>query len=100
MKLIYLLLVLAPLAQAQQKTPSQAVQNQGSALQAACIKKITPTLKRAERIRDIGSAKGKVEQDIMFAISQNGGKTRAIACQVQKNGTLKLVEKGNIPPKG
>ena len=97
MKLILILLLVAPLAHALPKP--QAVQNQGSALQAACIKKIQPTLKGTERIRDIGSAKGSVEQDIMFAVSQNGGKTKVIACQVQKDGSLKLVNKGT-PAKG
>jgi len=67
-----------------------------SALQAACIEKIKPTLKGAERIRDIGEAQGKLERDIMIAISENGGKVRSVACSVQKDGTLKLTTKGYL----
>lgn len=67
-----------------------------SQLQAACVAKIKPTLKGAERIRDIGTSIGKVDQNINFSISANGGKIRIMSCEVQKNGTLKLVAKGEI----
>ena len=67
-----------------------------SQLQAACVNKVKPTLKGAERIRDMGANLGKVDQNITFAISANGGKTRVVSCEVQGNGTLKLVDKGTI----
>jgi len=84
----------APAAKA--SAPVNVAPPLNSQLQAACVNKVKPTLKGAERIRDMGANLGKVDQNITFAISANGGKTRVVSCEVQGNGTLKLVDKGTI----
>lgn len=80
-------------AGAQQPAAAQQATTPSSALQAKCIELAKPTLKGAERIRDIGSQKGKVDQDVWFRISANGGPTRTLACEVQTDGSLKLINK-------
>lgn len=72
---------------------ADAVPAANSSLQAACVDKVKVTLVGAERIRDIGISKGGVDDNINFNISANGGASRVVTCQVQKDGSLKLVPK-------
>jgi len=73
-----------------------APKNADSQLQAACVRAIKPTLQRGERIRDIGQSMGKVDKNINFSVSANGGAVRVVSCQVQTDGSLSLVNKGGM----
>lgn len=78
---------------AQPKEVAAPIPASNSTLQSACVEKVKPTLKRVERIRDMGMSKGDIDTDINFNISENGGGSRIVACQVQKDGSLRLITK-------
>ena len=86
-KSLVFLAILAAAGAAAAQTPAPA------SLQQACVNAVKPTLKGVERIRDIG---GNNEQNVTFAISENGGKVRVVDCRVQADGKLKLINKGAV----
>lgn len=91
--LLFLAAVSGAHANSAPKPPAAAPLPITSQLQNVCVNKVHLTLKKGERIRDISTAPGKFEKDVLFKIAVGAKVQRVVACQVKQDGSLNFVNR-------